>query len=88
VTSQIDITIGPDLAGADTPAAGSAGVWSRGGKLHIRVDRRDVASIYAITGQLVRRIDLPEGSNTVEDLKRGVYIVTLKDGSVHKVIIQ
>ncbi|MDR1332005.1 MAG: hypothetical protein LBK07_07855, partial [Tannerella sp.] len=40
VTSQIDITIGPDLAGADTPAAGSAGVWSRGGKLHIRVDRR------------------------------------------------
>jgi hypothetical protein len=87
ITSDVCVTIGPDYAGARMPAGSGAEVWTHNEKLYIRTDRSDVANIYTIAGQLIKRIDLPEG-NTATEMKRGVYIVTLKDGSVHKVIIK
>jgi len=62
-------------------------VWSSGNTLYIKVSHNDIASIYSITGNLVNRIDVPDGGIT-QTLSRGAYIVTLKDGSVHKIIIR
>jgi len=87
-TQPVYIYIGPDVRGPvandgiSTPA-----VWSYGSTLYIRVASEDVASIYSIAGMLVKRIDVPEGGIT-QPLAKGAYIVTLKDGSVHKVIIR
>ncbi|TPE17319.1 T9SS type A sorting domain-containing protein [Tannerella forsythia] len=62
-------------------------VWSHGETIYIRVERKDIASIYSVAGQLVRRIELSEGDTSVP-MQRGVYVVTLKDGTVHKVIVK
>jgi hypothetical protein len=64
-----------------------ASVWSNGNTLFVRVVREDIASVYSVAGNLVNRIEVPEGGISVP-LARGAYIVTLKDGSVHKVIIR
>ena len=37
--------------------------------------------------QLVRKVDLPEGDTSIP-MSRGAYVITLKDGSVHKVIVK
>jgi hypothetical protein len=86
VQSDIFLTIGPDRVVSTSSIDGTA-VWSHDQTLHFRVNREDIASIYSITGQLVRRIELPEGETSVP-MQRGVFIVTLKDGSVHRVIVQ
>jgi hypothetical protein len=86
VQEDIYLSIGPDYVGNETIDDGPA-VWSHNSTLHMKVERSDVASIYSIAGQLVKRIELPEG-NTSVPMARGVYIITLKDGSVHKVIIK
>ena len=62
-------------------------VWSNGNTLYIQVTREDIASIYSVAGNLVNRIEVPEGGIKLS-LSRGAYIVTLKDGSVHKVIVR
>ncbi|MFC2376140.1 MAG: hypothetical protein ACFNPV_10855 [Corynebacterium matruchotii] len=35
----------------------------------------------------MKRVDLPEGDTSIP-MSRGAYVVTLKDGSVHKVIVK
>jgi hypothetical protein len=85
VTKHIEVLFGPDFQ-ANESVDGVA-VWSHNEKLYIKVPREDIASIYSITGQLVKRIEVPEGNTTVPMI-RGVYVVTLKDRSVHKVIIK
>ena len=85
VQEDITLTIGPDFV-ANELLAGTA-VWSHGEMIYIRVDRADIASIYSVAGQLVRKIDLPEGDTSIP-MSRGAYVITLKDGSVHKVIVK
>ncbi|MDR2232506.1 MAG: hypothetical protein LBE56_05205, partial [Tannerella sp.] len=87
-TQPVYIYIGPETLGpVANEGISQKAVWSYGNTLYIRVAQEDIASIYSITGMLVKRIDVPEGGIT-EPMTKGAYIVTLKDGSVHKVIIK
>ena len=85
VQQDITLSIGPDYV-SNQLLAGTA-VWSHGEMIYIRVDRADIASIYSVAGQLVRKVDLPEGDTSIP-MSRGAYVITLKDGSVHKVIVK
>ncbi|MGP1421917.1 MAG: hypothetical protein ACTTKI_10105, partial [Tannerella sp.] len=85
VTQHIVLTFGPDYV-ANMSIDGTA-VWSHGETIYIRVEREDIASIYSVAGQLVKRIELPEGDTPIP-MQRGAYVVTLKDGTVHKVIVK
>ncbi|MDR1332486.1 MAG: hypothetical protein LBK07_10345, partial [Tannerella sp.] len=86
ISKDIVLTFGPEFADADMPEDGAA-VWSHNESVYIRVNRDDIASIYSIAGQLIRRIEVSEGDTSVP-MVHGLYIVTLKDGSVHKVIVK
>ncbi|MDR1381919.1 MAG: hypothetical protein LBJ47_10650, partial [Tannerella sp.] len=61
-------------------------VWSHRNILYINVEMEDIVSIYDMTGVLHRKVNIPEGMNRFT-LERGVYVVTLKDGSVHRIFI-
>jgi hypothetical protein len=94
IMQDVIITIGPGFASppstGGTSIAGlddNINVWAHKNVLYIKVNKEDIASVYSITGQLVKKIELEEG-NTATTLVKGVYIVTLKDGTVHKIIIQ
>ena len=85
------IAIGPDFAsdfvdniivGAEKPK-----VWAYNNTLYINAPKEDIISIYSMTGVLHRRMEIPEGNSHLT-LERGMYVVTLKDGSVHKVVIR
>ena len=82
---DVRLTIGPDPV-ANEFLAGAA-VWSYGEQIYFRVDRSEIASIYSVAGQLVRKIELPEGDSSIP-IRRGAYVITLRDGSVHKVIVR
>jgi hypothetical protein len=90
VREDIQLSIGPgfasDLASSNGSVDGPA-IWSHNNLLYIKVDREDIASIYSIAGQLVKRVEIPEG-NTSIPMERGVYVITLKDGAIHKIIIK
>ena len=85
VQQEIILSFGPDVV-SNMSVDGTA-VWSHGETIYIRVEREDIASVYSVAGQLVRRVELPEGDTSIP-MQRGVYVVTLKDGSVHKVIVK
>ena len=85
VQQDITLSIGPDYV-SNQLLAGTA-VWSHGEMIYIRGDRADSASIYSVAGPLVRKGDLPEGDTSIP-MSRGAYVITLKDGSVHKVIVK
>jgi hypothetical protein len=95
VMQDVIITIGPGFASMPTPPipGGIANldeknnVWAHKNTLYVKVDKQDIASIYTVTGQLVKKIEISEG-NMATTLNRGVYIVTLKNGTVHKIIIK
>jgi hypothetical protein len=87
VRENIFLSIGPGFASANGSIDEENTVWSHNNKLYIKVERADIASIYSIAGQLVKRIEVPEG-NTSVPMARGVYVITLKDGAVHKVIVK
>lgn len=89
VRCNINLVIGPDPASStanDNVEEGKV-VWSHGNMVYMKVEKEDVASIYSVAGQLMKRVDLPEGT-TSTDLNHGIYIVILKNGSVHKVIVR
>ena len=89
-TQPILIYIGPELYFGEitaNEAVNRNGVWSSGNTLYINVNQQDIASIYSVTGTLVQRIEVPVSGASVP-MQRGAFIVTLKDGSVHKVIIR
>ena len=87
-TQPVYIYIGPTRIVANESIDNRAVVWSHGNTVHINVSAQDIASIYSITGLLIKRIEVPEGGIAIPMQQRGVYIVTLKDGAVHKVIIR
>lgn len=87
VQQNIVLKFGPDYATDNIEIVDGKAVWSHGNTIYIRVEKEDIASIYSIAGQLVKRIELSEGSISIP-MTRGVYVITLKDGSVHKVILK
>lgn len=87
VSQNIVLTFGPGFVVNNASVIGGTSVWSHNNTIYIRVAEGDVASIYSIAGQMVKRIELSEGDTPVA-VERGVYLVTLKDGSVHKVIVK
>jgi len=82
--SPVYIYIGSPVVGNES--LDKATVWTSGNTLYINVNQEDIASVYSVAGTLVKRIEVPEGGINFP-LERGAYVVTLKDGSVHKVII-
>jgi hypothetical protein len=62
-------------------------VWAYRNTLYINAEKEDVISIYNMTGVMNNRVDIPEGMTTLT-LERGIYVVKLKDGSTHRIIIQ
>jgi hypothetical protein len=84
------IFIGPDAStakGVSNEFTNNARVWTYRNTLYINAEREDVVSIYNMTGVLSRKIDVPEGVSKFT-LEKGIYVVTLKDGSVHRVIVK
>ena len=61
-------------------------VWAFKNTLFMNVAKADVASIYHITGVLYQKVELSAGLNKLT-LDKGVYMVTLSDGVVYKIII-
>ena len=61
-------------------------VWAYRSTLYINVNEADVVSIYNATGVLYQKLEIPAGLKKLT-LDKGVYMVMLKDGSVHKIII-
>ncbi len=59
-----------------------------GGDFAIETSKATPASIYNLTGQLVKSVTLSQGTNVVDgqNLSRGLYIVRLADGSSLKVL--
>jgi hypothetical protein len=84
------VYIGPDAStasGVSNEITNNTRVWTYRNTLYINVEREDLVSIYNMTGVLNKKIDVPEGI-TKFTLERGIYVVTLKDGSVHRVIVK
>ena len=81
------VSIGPDVSTVSNGGIQNQKVWAYKNTLYINADRDDIVSIYNMTGVLRKKVEIPEGLNTFT-LERGVYMVTLKDGSDHKIIIQ
>ncbi|MDR1222399.1 MAG: T9SS type A sorting domain-containing protein [Tannerella sp.] len=82
------VYIGPDPR-SDVSNEGLPGqrIWTYKNTLYINVAMDDIVSIYNLTGVLYQKVEIPAGTNKFT-LERGMYIVTLKDGSVHKIVIK
>ncbi len=89
VSEPWTVQIGPDLSTISVSNEDVSGqrVWTYKNTLYINADVDDVVSIYNMTGVLYRKVDISAGTNKFT-LERGVYVVTLKDGTVHKVVIK
>lgn len=91
VHSDLVISIGgivknpPPVANAEIQSG--TRIFTRDGSLFITTDRPARAQVFALTGQLIRSLDLPAGTTRVDALATGVYIVRLDDGMTRKVII-
>ena len=82
------VFIGPALRPGDVSNEMFAGrkVWAYRNTLYINVEKEDVVSIYSMVGVLYRKVEIPAGLNNFT-LEKGVHVVTLKDGTVHRIII-
>lgn len=91
VHSDLVISIGgiaknpPPVANAEIQSG--TRIFTRDGSLFITTDRPMQVQVIALTGQLIRSLDLPAGTTRVDALATGVYIVRLDDGMTRKVII-
>lgn len=87
VVQPWDITFGGLDTSVGNDGIHSQRVWSHRNTLYVNVEKEDIVSIYNLTGVLYKKVELPAGLNTLT-LERGVYVITLKDGSVHKIVIK
>jgi len=62
-------------------------VWTNRNTLYINANKSDVVSIYNMTGVLYKKVEVPDGLNSIT-LDKGIYVVTLADGSVHKIVVR
>ncbi|MBS6577079.1 leucine-rich repeat protein [Parabacteroides goldsteinii] len=92
VHSDLVISIGgiaknpPPVANAEIQSGNR--IFTRNGSLFITTDRPARAQVFALTGQLIRSLDLPVGTTHVDPLTDGIYIVRLSDGTVQKVVVR
>lgn len=92
VHSDLVISIGgiaknpPPVANAEIQSG--TRIFTRDGSLFITTDRPARAQVFALTGQLIRSLDLPAGTTRVDPLTDGIYIVRLSDGTVQKVVVR
>jgi hypothetical protein len=90
VTSDVVITIGPNFAGMpplNNDNVQDYNVWAHNNILYIKVDKNDIANVYSVTGSVVKQVLIEQGITTTQ-LQQGVYIVKLKNGKVHKIVIK
>ena len=81
------ISIGPELSTVDMENVNGNKVWSYQNVLYVDTPGDDIVSIYTAAGLLYRRYEVSGGLNKYT-LQRGVYMVKLKDGKAHTVIIK
>ncbi|WP_348725447.1 leucine-rich repeat domain-containing protein [Parabacteroides goldsteinii] len=92
VHSDLVISIGgivknpPPVANAEIQSG--TRIFTRDGSLFITTDRPARAQVFALTGQLIRSLDLSAGTTRVDPLTDGIYIVRLSDGTVQKVVVR
>jgi hypothetical protein len=90
VTEPWTVFIGPEPASSDVSNAlppSLPRVWAIRNTLCINAGTDETASIYTMSGVLRQRTSLSEGLHRIT-LERGLYIVTLKDGSAHRILIR
>jgi hypothetical protein len=90
VVEHWTVSIGPDASTVEDVSnefTNNSRVWTYRNTLYINAEREDIVSIYNMTGVLNRKMDVPEGV-TKFTLERGIYVVTLKDGSIHRVVVK
>jgi hypothetical protein len=82
------IFIGPELSSdvSNGVLPGHPRVWAHRNTLYINAGKEDIVSIYDMTGVLRKRTEIPEGVGKFT-LGKGLYVVTLKDGSAYKIVI-
>jgi hypothetical protein len=85
VTQEWRIVFGDE--GTSNLGMPSQKVWAYRNTLYINVPKEDVVSVYNVTGVLNKRLTVSEGLNSMT-LQRGVYLVSLKDGTVYKIVVQ
>jgi hypothetical protein len=85
ITTDIRIALG-FTTGIESPI-NSSSIWSSGTAITILSPVRGTARIYSLRGALVKELSYLEGSTSVS-LPVGIYLVTLGDGSTHKVFIK
>ncbi|MDR2776042.1 MAG: T9SS type A sorting domain-containing protein, partial [Tannerella sp.] len=85
------VYIGPeasDVSNGVLLPEGSQRIWTYRNTLYINSGKDDVVSIYNMAGVLQQKTDVGEGVRRIT-LERGLYVVTLNDGSaVHKIVIR
>jgi hypothetical protein len=81
------IKIGPTLSSVGVENISALKVWAFKNTININVATDDIVSIYTAAGLLVRKEAIPSGISKFT-LDKGVYVVTLKDGKVYKVVIR
>ena len=84
ITSLVKVSIGPDIV-ANDPVSRSS-VWTYKGAVYVNALQAEEVSIYALSGMQVLRQRVAEGV-TLIPLARGMYIVTLSDGTRQKVVV-
>ena len=88
VTEPWVVRIGPEFSSeVSNEELADNRVWAYKKTLFVHVKDEDIVSIYNTIGVLYKKVEIPEGMSQFT-LERGVYIITLKDGTVHKIVIK
>jgi hypothetical protein len=85
VVEPWSISFGPEVDNENI--IGSEKVWTYRNTLYINTPVEDVVSIYNVTGVLNKKETIPAGLSKLT-LEKGMYVVTLKDGKVYKIVVQ
>jgi hypothetical protein len=70
-----------------TAAIDGSNVWGANGQLYITSAKAANASIYALTGSLVKSVALTAGETAATSLPAGIYVVTL-GGNTYKAVVK
>ena len=88
ITSQMVITLSTSETKSEdatgNPAIAADAVWSAGGTLYANAANPGVLTVYSITGQLIKTINI--SGNFTLPLDRGIYVVQL-NGKAYKVVL-
>jgi hypothetical protein len=83
VQTEVAIYIGPTVG--LTAIEPDLTVWASGSRLYVKTEHEDTAVIYALSGQVVKRAEVSQGTTSIP-LNAGIYVVTLKDSGVKRKI--